>query len=120
MKKWNAVAVWSWNVVTDTCAICRNNLHEPRCDRKAVPTGKDSVTLVCLSVGFRSIDVQAMGTQQVATDHAGLSIAWGACGHIFHLDCIKRWLRTRSVCPLCNREWELAKTEQIHGYALLD
>ena len=30
MKKWNAVAVWSWNVVTDTCAICRNNLHEPR------------------------------------------------------------------------------------------
>jgi hypothetical protein len=69
---------------------------------------------------FRSIDVQAMGTQQVTTDHPGLSIAWGSCGHIFHLDCIKRWLRTRSVCPLCNREWELAKTEQIHGYALLD
>ena len=44
----------------------------------------------------------------------------GACGHIFHLDCIGRWLRTRSVCPLCNREWELTKTEQIHGYALID
>jgi RING-box protein 1 len=126
MKKWNAVAVWSWNVVTDTCAICRNNLHEPRCDLRAhmhtahcaVLTEPASANSSCSSV--HSIDVQAMGTQQVTTDHPGLSIAWGACGHIFHLDCIKRWLRTRSVCPLCNREWELAKTEQIHGYALLD
>jgi hypothetical protein len=53
VKKWQAVAVWSWNVVTDTCAICRNNLHEP------------------------SIDVQATGTGQVPKDHPGLSIAWG-------------------------------------------
>jgi RING-box protein 1 len=96
VKKWQAVAVWSWNVVTDTCAICRNNLHEP------------------------SIDVQALGTAQVEKEHPGLSIAWGGCGHIFHLDCIKRWLRTRSVCPLCNRSWEMTKVEQIHGYALME
>ena len=24
MKKWNAVAMWSWDVECDTCAICRN------------------------------------------------------------------------------------------------
>ena len=23
LKKWNAVAVWSWDVECDTCAICR-------------------------------------------------------------------------------------------------
>ena len=23
MKKWNAVAMWSWDVECDTCAICR-------------------------------------------------------------------------------------------------
>ena len=23
LKKWNAVAMWSWDVVSDTCAICR-------------------------------------------------------------------------------------------------
>lgn len=71
-----------------------------------------------------------MGTAQVDKEHPGLSIAWGTrgnpilsslrvslipalgeggCGHIFHLDCIKRWLRTRSVCPLCNRSWEMTK-----------
>ena len=49
-------------------------------------------------------------------DDAGYSIAWGCCGHVFHLDCISRWLKTRSVCPLCNREWEFAKIEKIAMY----
>jgi len=24
-----------------------------------------------------------------------------------------RWLKTRSACPLCNKEWEFAKIEKI-------
>ena len=23
LKKWNSVAMWSWDVICDTCAICR-------------------------------------------------------------------------------------------------
>lgn len=27
VKKWNAVALWSWDIVIDTCAICRNHMY---------------------------------------------------------------------------------------------
>lgn len=26
VKKWNAVALWAWDIVVDTCAICRNHI----------------------------------------------------------------------------------------------
>jgi len=26
IKKWNAVALWSWDLVVDSCAICRNHI----------------------------------------------------------------------------------------------
>lgn len=28
VKKWNAVALWAWNVVVDNCAICRNHIMD--------------------------------------------------------------------------------------------
>jgi len=35
LKKWNAVAMWSWDVECDTCAICRVQVitwHLSPCD----------------------------------------------------------------------------------------
>lgn len=40
VKKWSAVAMWSWAICTDTCAICRNNLYEPSIEYQANPTGE--------------------------------------------------------------------------------
>lgn len=28
VKQWNAVALWSWNVAVENCAICKNSINE--------------------------------------------------------------------------------------------
>lgn len=75
LKKWNAVAMWSWDVDCDTCAICRVHVMD--------------ACLKCQSENKQDDCV----------------VVWGECNHSFHNCCMSLWVQQNNRCPLCQQDW---------------
>ncbi|KAL5273926.1 RNF7 family protein [Megaselia abdita] len=80
LKKWNAVAMWSWDVECDVCAICRVQVMD--------------ACLRCQSDNKRDV----LGKQDCV-------VVWGECNHSFHFCCMSLWVKQNNRCPLCQQEW---------------
>ncbi|KAH0785780.1 putative Ring-box protein [Histomonas meleagridis] len=75
LRKFNPVYISSFKNETVDCSFCRMPLHGPCADDTAL-----GLTDPC-------------PTQE------------GKCGHIFHIHCLDKWIKTMSNCPLCSSRW---------------
>ncbi|XP_065195284.1 RING-box protein 2-like [Sycon ciliatum] len=79
VKKWSGVAMWSWDVESETCAICRVGIMDAcaRCHT-------DSKVETCV-------------------------VVWGECNHAFHNCCMSLWVVKNNRCPLCQSDWAVQR-----------
>merc|ERR1711974_418766 len=87
LKKWNAVAMWSWDVECDTCAICRVQVMDA-CLRCQAEQKSDS---------------------RLSSAAKDCVVVWGECNHSFHQCCMSLWIKQSNRCPLCQQEWTVQK-----------
>ncbi|CDW56871.1 ring box 1; RING box protein 1; regulator of [Trichuris trichiura] len=85
ITKFVGVALWSYDIKNDWCAICHCTINE-LCLACQTEDAKDSSQLECPPTV-------------------------GVCTHTFHDHCINRWLRTQRVCPLDNQQWRSQHSE---------
>lgn len=72
------------------CAICRGGLGDPCMDCEA---NDGTLTTTC-------------------TTERGIA---PGCAHVYHGHCIRRWIRKRRVCPLCNQEWVVSPVKSLRA-----
>jgi len=114
IKKVNFIGYWTWDIFSDTCAICRTSLQKPSINfisnSKSLVNQEDYEKNNDQNHEFGIIDHEQ---EVLDKSDKGLKIAIGFCNHVYHLDCIEKWLPTRNVCPLCNKKWECTEIKSI-------
>lgn len=173
VNKWSAVALWSWDLQVDNCAICRNMIMD-QCEQTSQPPPPLCLARACLGKrvslcngrhapwdppttsshpsappihphhaqwsaqvsnvnrirpqprsvmlpGGRAVSVRSFGfavqgslarcAHSPVNAHNTHLYHLPPCraDHAFHYHCIYRWLKSRNVCPLDNKDWEYLK-----------
>ena len=50
-----------------------------------------------------------------APDRSTCAPVIGKCGHAFHKDCIKEWIKNRNhKCPICKKRWEIKQIKELN------
>lgn len=82
IQKWNAIAMWNWNIEVYYCPICRQQINDP-----------------CINCE----------SNQQSAESEECRVVIGVCYHAFHFHCISRFLTIRQACPLDDKVWEFLK-----------
>jgi len=61
------------------------------------PTNQD-----CTFCRFH-LNESSLSNQEKCVDS---TVVTGFCGHSFHNDCMKLWIKQSNFCPLCSEKWE--------------
>uniref|UniRef100_A0AAA9TAJ5 cullin-RING-type E3 NEDD8 transferase n=1 Tax=Bos taurus TaxID=9913 RepID=A0AAA9TAJ5_BOVIN len=97
LKKWNAVAMWSWDVECDTCAICRVQVVQSQLKNLRKYAVKNPFPVHLLPDAC--LRCQAENKQEDCV------VVWGECNHSFHNCCMSLWVKQNNRCPLCQQDW---------------
>jgi RING-box protein 1 len=68
-------------------------------------TVQDRCAICRSSIYDASIENQATGSTEI-------NVAWGTCNHCFHVECVQRWLKNNTTCPLCGNEWDYQRIQR--------
>ena len=90
---------------SELCAICRSDLSD--CCVECETTQAHGVVTTTTTQSETQTATQATPSAPPTSMSVVLChIAVGLCGHYFHRHCLSGWLKSHSVCPLCQSAWE--------------